>query len=84
MILKLDKPHNISATFERLRAKLATLGGILTGNEREGTISIHGASGKYTAEGDCIVVEITKKTLSIIPKKLIEKEIRAVFDEISG
>jgi len=82
MKLRLDKPDNISAAFERLKDKLAALGGTLTGNEREGSISIHGASGKYVVEADCITVEITKKPISIIPKKMIEKEIRSVFNQI--
>ena len=80
---KLEKPDNIKLTLERLKAKLAATGGKLSGNEKEGTISAGGAEGKYIVEDHAIRIVVTKKPLAIIPNRLIEKEIRDIFREIS-
>ena len=81
---KLDKPRDMQATFERLKARLATTGGLLTGNEEEGFISVEGVEGRYVVEENAIKVTITKKPVAIIPNRLIEKEIRGVFREMYG
>ena len=79
---KLDKPGNITATFERLKQKLSTIGGKLTGNEEEGTILVEGVEGRYVVESDVIKITITRKPASIIPNRLIENQIRSIFQEI--
>jgi len=79
---KLDKPNNIRATFERLKKKLEASGGKLIGNEKDGAISAAGAEGRYTVESDAIKVVITKKPRTIIPNKIVENRIRAIFREI--
>jgi len=79
---KLDKPDNMKATFEKLQRKLADTGGKLTGNEKEGTISAAGIEGRYTVETDAIKIMVTKKPSSVIPNKLIENRIKAIFREI--
>jgi len=78
----LDKPRNIPATFERLKDKLEGTGGRLTGDIKEGVISAVGTEGKYIIEENAIKITITKKPSSIIPNKLVEKQIKALFREI--
>jgi len=80
---ELNKPDNVKAIFEKLKHKLASTGGKLTGNEKEGTISAAGIEGGYTVGTDAIKITVTKKPSSIIPNKLIENRIRAIFREIS-
>jgi len=79
---ELEKPSDISATFERLKKKLSAIGGNLTGNEKEGFISIEGVEGNYKVEPYSIIVTITKKPAAIIPNKLIEKQIKEIFRRI--
>ena len=79
---KLSKPDNMQAVFERLKHKLASTGGKLTGNEKEGIISAEGVEGGYIACADTIQITITKKPSSVIPNKLIENRIRAIFRDI--
>jgi len=79
---KLEKPSNIATTFKHLQQKLTAANGKLTGNEKEGTISVEGVEGQYTVMPNAIEITITKKPASIIPSKLIEKQIRKLFNEI--
>jgi len=81
---ELDKPGDIIATFERLKHKLTATGGQLTGNEKEGLISAVGVKGEYVVNTDTITITVTKKPSPVFPNKLIEKRIRAIFQEISG
>ena len=78
----LDKPGDVKATLERLKLKLSDIGGKLTGNENEGYISAKGFEGTYTIEAETIKITVTKKPSSIIPNKLIEKQIRGIFKEV--
>jgi len=83
-VFALPRPNDTIAVFEKLKDKLAATGGKLTGNESEGTISVNGTQGRYVVEPDAIQITVTKKPSSLIPNKLVEKEIRAVFREICG
>jgi len=80
----LTKPDNIKLTLERLKTRLAATKGKLTGDEEEGTISAEGFEGKYMVEADTIEITITKKPLSMLPNKLLEKQIRGIFKEIAA
>ena len=72
----------MQAVFERLTHKLANTGGSLTGNEKEGFISAEGVEGRYIVSADTIQITVTKKPSSVIPNKLIENRIRAIFRDI--
>ena len=79
-----DKPQNIDATFKRLQKQLTSIGGKLVGNEQKGFISAHGVEGNYIVEADFIKITVTKKPLSILPNKVVESQIRAIFHSIAS
>jgi len=80
---KLDTPSDLTATLERLKDKLSAAGGKLTGDEKEGHISVKGVEGLYKVCTDAINITITKKPISTFPNTLIERQIRSIFQEIS-
>ncbi|MCL2572543.1 MAG: hypothetical protein FWE11_09085 [Defluviitaleaceae bacterium] len=80
----LDKPRNISATFEKLKQQLSAFGGKLTGDEKEGFISLQGVEGNYVVGTDSVKITVTKKPLSILPNKVVENQIRAIFHSIAN
>lgn len=67
----------------RLKAGCKKYKGYLRGDEKNGEISSDGVVGTYEVNSDSVKITITKKPLAVIPNFVIEKEIRAIFNEIN-
>ena len=76
----IKKPDNIQAVFQNLKELAEKYKAIITGDETSGDVAVSGVKGSYTVEEDVIFIKINKKTLPI-PNRIIEKEIRAIFQE---
>jgi len=76
----IKKPDNIQAVFQNLKELAEKYKAIFTGDESSGEVTVSGVKGSYTVEEEEIIIKINKKTLPI-PNRIIEKEIRAIFQE---
>jgi len=72
----LDKPDNITHTYEQLKTQVQQAGGIFEGDTTGGSISIEGIEGKYKVLERGIEIIITKSSTKLLPNWLIEKKIR--------
>ena len=76
----IKKPHNTEAVFNNLKELTIKYKAVFTGDENHGEVTVSGIKGSYVVTEDEIIVKIYKKTLPI-PNRIIEKEIRAIFQE---
>lgn len=79
---KVNSPGDIIATLENLQKKLAQHKGKFNGDEKGGFISSNGIDGQYIVKENTIEITVLKKPL-LIPNKVIEKEIKKIFTEVS-
>jgi hypothetical protein len=78
----LRRPENLSATLRNLKYEIEKKDGKFYGNEAVGTIQLSGVEGLYETCEDSIKILITKKPSPIIPNKLVENEIRKIYERI--
>ncbi|MCL2805463.1 MAG: DUF4384 domain-containing protein [Treponema sp.] len=53
-----ERPNNITEAIQAIRANIQQNGGTFNGNEREGTFSVGGTTGKYTVTANAIIFNI--------------------------
>ncbi|GHU38129.1 hypothetical protein FACS1894105_11520 [Clostridia bacterium] len=82
---QVNKPNNIKATLAAVKAEVENYPrGSLTGNEIRGYIvTTDGVEGEYVVSDSNVTITITKKPLSIIPNKLIENEVRKLWNVLA-
>lgn len=73
----IDKPKNISQAVQAVRSGILGKGGTFEGNEQQGNFRVSGITGQYSV-ADNVSVNINEKP-TIIPKSMIEKEVRSYF-----
>ena len=77
----LERPADIDAVFQNVKAGLEQNGGKMAGDTTRGKISVKQIEGVYEVTENVIKITITKKPL-LIPAGLIEQEIRKAFRSV--
>ena len=72
-----ERPKDIAASFAKIKERVAKHGGRMSGDETSGIISVLGVKGNYDVSDKDIKITITKK--SLIPRAMIEREVRNIF-----
>ena len=81
---KIPVPQDIGTTLKNLQKKIAQHRGNFSGDKSSGFISASGIEGKYIVHEKDIEVIVLKKLLPLIPNRIIEREIRNIFNSVAA
>ena len=78
----IDRPNDLTKTFENLESELGAFNGAIKGNEDEGIISCYGVNVTYSVGDEKIKIDITKKPL-LVSEELIKDALVGIFNKCS-